>query len=1130
MSKALQHFVDNFYKGASIGMSWMDYAQKAKDRKDANDIARERNKIAAQRYKDTAGINERRTAAYERDIAAKAAGQGYYNRAKGGGGGAGAGLSPQGQAFIGDMQQRGLNVAPPAPDRSAPTQQSDPEIPDSQPPEVVGGGDDTSDDGTSGTVPGAAQGGRIPKYAMGGRRQRGQQMMQSMMTAGINAAKKAQQPKPAATPAAQPTITRGPSTDLTPQPATGNPTPLQPSAGTNGPGSGYGDTAAPPVTAQPMPQPTQGIDTSVPDMSGAGAGMGDMSGGMDAGMGGSYRRGGRVGPRGPRVRGFAGGGSVDKAWREKRDAMIARAAKPDDTNIDRSLREQNDYLSPPGAPTGREQAFRRGGTVRGYADGGTVNTAGTQYTDDDRDAAYDWAETSPGRVGGARSDRFPRDPGETGGQPDMPNYVNRDKPPSDSPDEHYQDDPRTKGGGQLPGVTVTAKRDGGGRRGIATDHPWKALTDQTRDEAYDPVKDALDPDNIAAVDREGRTQPHVGQRVIMDAQGNTQRIENPVPGGHMETGGNDYMSGAVKVASQVGAQHPQQVYNGSDVTDHKTMNDLMRSIDPQGSMTPQQRMEAAIKATHEWYLQQGQPEQADKAAYDVAQYGVQQSRPFGVQAAKQAQAGDLQGAARTLTQGYQHLPDQQHAVVQGNQIIILDKDGKATRSLPITQQTIMNLSLGMATGKLGWDVMGYNPPQPAPPPQAVQPQAPGAMRPAAQPSAAPAGPAPQPPAAPNAQATGQASATQAPAGQPNMEPAASALAPVHPGGQQGIQPTAPQPPAQPQQPPPQGAPQPPPTGTPPPPAARTAPPAQKPQGTGPAPSDEEQFFRKNPNGIYTATDRLTAEGDQTPRMRDLDQRKQARVQQYVQDRQFVQQRAAQLGVPAKERTQLVNLALANLKTGYDADMKDIGERQKTLQANQMEQEKHDREVESKPRNMPSSGELSQLQSDIDKRIEALSGAAHGENSVMHNLPNDDDKQRVKDLALNIWQQNTGMTGAQAADAAVALTKTPPKGMVGFNYGKDKDARMYRAHHNPRQGLSLNMQSGNRVLVDRNTFNEIDALTKRNYDGAEKARKHAADQAKLSPVTRSLQAIGDLIPPSPARAAGAITHRLTHPNE
>jgi hypothetical protein len=195
----------------------------------------------------------------------------------------------------------------------------------------------------------------------------------------------------------------------------------------------------------------------------------------------------------------------------------------------------------------------------------------------------------------------------------------------------------------------------------------------------------------------------------------------------------------------------------------------------------------------------------------------------------------------------------------------------------------------------------------------------------------------------------------------------------------------------------------------------------------------------------------------------------------------------------------------------------------------MEQEKHDREVESKPRNM-SETDRQTLEPEINKRIEALTGGVHGENSVMHNLPNDDDKQRVKDLALNIWRQNAGMTGGQAADAAVALTKTPPKGMVGFNYGKDADARMYRAHHNPRQGLSLNMQSGDRVLVDRNTFNAIDALTRRNYAAAEKARNDAAEKAKLSPISRGIGALGDLLPPSPARAAGAYTHRLTHPNE
>lgn len=57
---------------------------------------------------------------------------------------------------------------------------------------------------------------------------------------------------------------------------------------------------------------------------------------------------------------YADGGKVE--WKAKLDAMIRKASKPDDTIINQNLRDQNEFLSPPGPREGKSA----------YADGGVT--------------------------------------------------------------------------------------------------------------------------------------------------------------------------------------------------------------------------------------------------------------------------------------------------------------------------------------------------------------------------------------------------------------------------------------------------------------------------------------------------------------------------------------------------------------------------------------------------------------------------------------------------------------------------------------------------------------------------------------------------------------------------------------
>src|SRR5262245_50911227 len=171
----------------------------------------------------------------------------------------------------------------------------------------------------------------------------------------------------------------------------------------------------------------------------------------------------------------------------------------------------------------------------------------------------------------------------------------------------------------------------------------------------------------------------------------------------------------------------------------------MKVVAPGGKRAVPQRMQAASQLSHDFYMKQGDKQGADQSAFEVAQYGVSQSRNHGVEAIKALQRGDTSAAIAQLTQGYDWLPNGKHAVVQGGQLIVVGADNKAEMTIPINPQTIGNLAMGMASGKLGWDVLQHSAGVPPAQTQAVSPAAPS--RPAAQPQAAPAGPA-TPPAAP----------------------------------------------------------------------------------------------------------------------------------------------------------------------------------------------------------------------------------------------------------------------------------------------------------------------------------------------------------------------------------------------
>ena len=318
------------------------------------------------------------------------------------------------------------------------------------------------------------------------------------------------------------------------------------------------------------------------------------------------------------------------------------------------------------------------------------------------------------------------------------------------------------------------------RRGAIDTGRWKGLRDKTREEAYDPVLDRDDRDNVHMVDDTGQVNPQQGppapgptgggpgQQAGEGAMGgyglNPQGANAQGAGLSTNNAHNDFtpiMKAASDFAGHVfhlteNDEHTAGGYHalmaGHGAAPINMIEQGFQKLDPQGKMPVNQKIELLSQHLYDYYVSQGKPEMASKVAFEVAQFGSVMAKKQAGQAGDLLQGGDFDGAMTHLTAGYNWLVDGHTADYdpRSRMVTLRDsKSGEVTGQIPATPELVKNLTLGMSSGELNWDIMrgrGSLPHPGAPPPGAQAPPGPPS-RPVVQPAAAPAGP-PQTPAAP----------------------------------------------------------------------------------------------------------------------------------------------------------------------------------------------------------------------------------------------------------------------------------------------------------------------------------------------------------------------------------------------
>lgn len=677
----------------------------------------------------------------------------------------------------------------------------------------------------------------------------------------------------------------------------------------------------------------------------------------------------------------------------------------------------------------------------------------------------------------------PRDPGETGGFPEMQ--------PADRTVARYKMiEPRTApaGGGGARG----------GGRGGAINTGWKPLRDQTRTAAYDPEKDLYDPDNVHATATPLQGAATYADRVFHQGQGQVQ----------------GQTSGEGAPTNSLAERGKHALYSGTGAADPKMMQQVFQTVDPQGTMPMEQKLTAAVKAVHDFYMKTGDTENANKSAFEVAQFGNAQAREHGKQALQLMQSGNMQGATDALIKGYNWLPDGKTASAENGQVVIRDEGGQTVAAYPLDPKAMQNIALGMASGQLGWDVIRMG--STAPPGAGAQPAAspPAQAQVAAQPAAAPAGPS-QIPAAPATVTT--PSRPSPPAAAPG---AAASVPPAH-------TPAAPAPTAGPQ------------TAKP---AGETTLPAQGDSIPGQAIDTKRTAVSAPLPGEYKPKSPFDAppgvyreQAPEPDRITPVDVKAEIDRRQKILDADLA--RAAIEGARAGIKPAEIRAGAAHKQKQFDAMRKELLD---GLKAKRAEQERLDagERAALKPRDVPvgaeeqfattMAGRIDQLAAEAQKTFRSAGpekeagdrrAAAHAV-SVLRWAVDPKDKETLNRVATGIWRHNHGNSTSNALDDAVTLTsirrpvdengklltKIDPK--VGV-----MATQFTRLQNDPLGNVVLQLPTGRTIRMDKNSFQDLRSLHARNWkqyvDEAEKKNKSDEVNRKAGEAIKTV--VPDLTP-------------------
>lgn len=304
--------------------------------------------------------------------------------------------------------------------------------------------------------------------------------------------------------------------------------------------------------------------------------------------------------------------------------------------------------------------------------------------------------TDPGEAGGpvrqppyGPAARQPNDPGETGGTPVplVPRRANQTPggapvPPVATPQvQGSTNGPATTGNNTPGGAAANSPAPPAGAAGA--NRPTsvrKALDDQTRTQAYDPVADANDPRNVRTVDAGGRSYSNDEIAQVL--------------------------GGAASVAK--GGPNGEAPPVGTGTIARPTFQAYVQSHSQGGKFSPGEAMLAGMMSDYKMLLKQGRVQQANMMAYGLIQAASIEAAAYGRVAGDQIKQGDYPGALKNVVAGANYLPDGLTFDVgpDGRSIVATDpRTGQVTGRSAITPHHLLAMVSGLSDGTLLWQTL-----------------------------------------------------------------------------------------------------------------------------------------------------------------------------------------------------------------------------------------------------------------------------------------------------------------------------------------------------------------------------------------------------------------------------------------
>ncbi|MGE0677752.1 hypothetical protein [Pseudolabrys sp.] len=115
--------------------------------------------------------------------------------------------------------------------------------------------------------------------------------------------------------------------------------------------------------------------------------------------------------------------------------------------------------------------------------------------------------------------------------------------------------------------------------------------------------------------------------------------------------------GTTDLSAQSRRSRYASVARGAGAASPSEIAAIKKAIDPEGKMPEGERNMAALGGIYQYYMNKGDPEKAQKAAFHMLQYYRQASQRYGAIAHAAAEAGDMDGATKAALNAYANIPD-----------------------------------------------------------------------------------------------------------------------------------------------------------------------------------------------------------------------------------------------------------------------------------------------------------------------------------------------------------------------------------------------------------------------------------------------------------------------------------------